>query len=54
MKGQDSNCSGRRNPVHAKYVLQCYQIDPKNLDPTPEAQQVVIATLNALTPWPYG
>lgn len=36
-----------------KYVLQRYQIDPKNLDPKPEAQQVVIANLNALKPWLY-
>ncbi|WP_236249955.1 helix-turn-helix transcriptional regulator [Pseudomonas cichorii] len=36
-----------------KYVLQRYQIDPKNLNPKPEAQQVVIANLNALKPWLY-
>ncbi len=36
-----------------KYGLQRYQIDPKNLDPKPEAQQVVIANLNALKPWLY-
>ncbi|MBK4999924.1 WYL domain-containing protein [Pseudomonas sp. S31] len=36
-----------------KYLLQRYQIDPKNLDPKPEAQQVVIANLNALKPWLY-
>ena len=36
-----------------KYVLQRYQIDPKNLDSKPEAQQVVIANLNALKPWLY-
>ncbi len=36
-----------------KYVLQRYQIDSKNLAPKPEAQQVVIANLNALKPWLY-
>lgn len=36
-----------------KYVLQRYQIDPKNLDPKAEAQQVVIGNLNELKPWLY-
>lgn len=36
-----------------KYVLQRYQIDAKNLDPKPEAQQVVIGNLNELKPWLY-
>ncbi|MGE8045563.1 helix-turn-helix transcriptional regulator [Pseudomonas monteilii] len=36
-----------------KYVLQRYQIDPKNLDPKPEAQQIVIANLSELKPWLY-
>lgn len=36
-----------------KYVLQRYQIDPKNLDPKAEAQQVVIGNLSELKPWLY-
>lgn len=36
-----------------KYVLQRYQIDPKNLDPKAEAQQVVISNLTELKPWLY-
>ncbi|MBC3466502.1 WYL domain-containing protein [Pseudomonas sp. RW10S2] len=36
-----------------KYVLQRYQIDPKNLDPKAEAQQVVISNLAELKPWLY-
>jgi len=37
--------------ARVKYVLQRYQIDPKNMTPKPEAQQVVSASLNALKPW---
>ncbi|WP_339520327.1 WYL domain-containing protein [Pseudomonas proteolytica] len=37
-----------------KYVLQRYQIDPKNLDPKPEAQQIVVKNLQELKPWLYG
>lgn len=36
-----------------KYVLQRYQIDPKNLDPKPEAQQIVVKNLRELKPWLY-
>ena len=36
-----------------KYVLQRYQIDPKNLDPKPEAQQIVVKNLQELKPWLY-
>ncbi|WP_153774939.1 YafY family protein [Pseudomonas sp. MNR3A] len=36
-----------------KYVLQRYQIDPKNLEPKAEAQQVVIGNLSELKPWLY-
>ncbi|MNO91353.1 hypothetical protein D3C76_828940 [compost metagenome] len=36
-----------------KYVLQRYQIDTKNIEPKPEAQQVVIANLDELKPWLY-
>jgi predicted DNA-binding transcriptional regulator YafY len=36
-----------------KYVLQRYQIDPKHLDPKPEAQQIVVANLKDLKPWLY-
>ena len=36
-----------------KYVLQRYQIDPKNMDPTPEAQQIVVTNLKELKPWLY-
>lgn len=36
-----------------KYVLQRYQIDPKNLDPKPEAQQIVVKNLLELKPWLY-
>lgn len=36
-----------------KYVLQRYQIDPKNLDPKPEAQQIVVSNLKELKPWLY-
>ncbi|MNY45995.1 hypothetical protein D3C86_1811370 [compost metagenome] len=36
-----------------KYVLQRYQIDPKNLDPKPEAQQIVAGNLKELKPWLY-
>lgn len=35
------------------YVLQRYQIDPKNLNPNPEAQQIVVANLKELKPWLY-
>ena len=34
-----------------KYVLQRYQIDPKNLATSPEAQQIVVANLKDLRPW---
>ncbi|WAH59468.1 WYL domain-containing protein [Pseudomonas silvicola] len=36
-----------------KYVLQRYQLDPKNLNPKPEAQQIVVKNLQALKPWLY-
>lgn len=36
-----------------KYVLQRYQIDPKNLNPNPEAQQIVVTNLKELKPWLY-
>ena len=36
-----------------KYVLQRYQIDPKNLDHKPEAQQIVVKNLQQLKPWLY-
>jgi len=36
-----------------KYVLQRYQIDPKNLDHKPEAQQIVVKNLQELKPWLY-
>lgn len=36
-----------------KYVLQRYQVDPKNLDPKPEAQQIVVSNLKELKPWLY-
>jgi len=36
-----------------KYVLQRYQIDARNLDPNPEAQQIVVANLKDLRPWLY-
>jgi len=36
-----------------KYVLQRYQIDPKNLNPNPEAQQIVVSNLKELKPWLY-
>ena len=36
-----------------RYVLQSYQIDPKNLDPKPEAQQIVVKNLQELKPWLY-
>jgi predicted DNA-binding transcriptional regulator YafY len=36
-----------------KYVLQRYQIDHKNLDPKPEAQQIVVKNLAVLKPWLY-
>ena len=36
-----------------KYVLQRYQINPKNLDPKPEAQQIVAGNLKELKPWLY-
>lgn len=36
-----------------KYVLQRYQIDPKNLDPKPEAQQIMVKNLAELKPWLY-
>jgi len=35
------------------YVLQRYQIDPKNLNPNPEAQQIMVANLKELKPWLY-
>lgn len=41
--------SSRRALV--KYVLQRYQIDPKNIDPSPEAQQIVVKNLIELKPW---
>ncbi|MDU7556734.1 MAG: WYL domain-containing protein, partial [Pseudomonas sp.] len=36
-----------------KYVLQRFQIDPKNLNPNPEAQQIVVSNLKELKPWLY-
>ena len=36
-----------------KYVLQRFQIDPKNLNPNSEAQQIVVANLKELKPWLY-
>ncbi|WP_422421326.1 WYL domain-containing protein [Pseudomonas sp. GZD-222] len=36
-----------------KYVLQRYQIDHKNMDPKPEAQQIVVKNLTELKPWLY-
>jgi predicted DNA-binding transcriptional regulator YafY len=36
-----------------KYVLQRYQIDARNLDPNPEAQQIVVTNLKDLRPWLY-
>jgi hypothetical protein len=36
-----------------KYVLQRFQIDPKNLNPKAEAQQIVVANLNEVKPWLY-
>ena len=36
-----------------KYVLQRYQIDHRNLDPNPEAQQIVVTNLRELRPWLY-
>lgn len=36
-----------------KYVLHRFQIDPKNLNPKPEAQQIVVANLKELKPWLY-
>ncbi|MCY1439750.1 hypothetical protein D9M71_560000 [compost metagenome] len=36
-----------------KYVLQRYQIDHRNLDPNPEAQQIVVSNLKELRPWLY-
>jgi predicted DNA-binding transcriptional regulator YafY len=36
-----------------KYMLQRFQIDPKNLNPNPEAQQIVVANLKELKPWLY-
>ncbi|SEM95697.1 Predicted DNA-binding transcriptional regulator YafY, contains an HTH and WYL domains [Pseudomonas sp. ok272] len=43
--------SSRRALV--KYVLQRYQIDPKNLNPNPEAQQIVVSNRKELKPWLY-
>lgn len=34
-----------------KYVLQRYQIDPRNLATSPEAQQIVVSNLKELRPW---
>jgi len=34
-----------------KYVLQRYQIDPRNLTTNPEAQQIVVTNLKELKPW---
>jgi hypothetical protein len=34
-----------------KYVLQRYQIDPRNVGPSPEAQQIVVTNLKELRPW---
>lgn len=36
-----------------KYVLQRYQIDPKKLDPKPEAQQICVKNLKDLKAWLY-
>lgn len=36
-----------------KYVLQRYQIDPKKLDPKPEAQQIWVDNLKELKAWLY-
>ena len=36
-----------------QYVLQRYQIDHRNLDPNPEAQQIVVTNLRELRPWLY-
>ncbi|PTV54107.1 WYL domain-containing protein [Pseudomonas putida] len=34
-----------------KYVLQRYNIDPRNLATSPEAQQIVVKNLKELRPW---
>ncbi|WP_226455751.1 helix-turn-helix transcriptional regulator [Pseudomonas sp. AF03-9] len=34
-----------------RYVLRRYQIDPRNLATTPEAQQIVVSNLKELRPW---
>ncbi|MNN82055.1 hypothetical protein D3C81_1989440 [compost metagenome] len=34
-----------------KYVLQRYQIDPRNQATNPEAQQIVATNLKELRPW---
>ena len=34
-----------------RYVLRRYQIDPRNLTTTPEAQQIVVSNLKELRPW---
>lgn len=36
-----------------KYVLQRYQIDSRNLNPKPEAQQIVVRNLTELKRWLY-
>lgn len=36
-----------------KYVLQRFQLDPKKMDPKPEAQQIVVKNLQELKPWLY-
>ena len=37
-----------------KYVLQRYQIDPRKMEPRPEAQQIVVKNLTELEPWLYN
>ncbi len=39
--------------ARVKYVLQRYQIDHRNPEPYPEAQQIVVANLKELKPWLY-
>ncbi len=46
MVGGELEISSRQAQV--KYVLQRYQIDPKKLDPKPEAQQILVENLRGL------
>jgi predicted DNA-binding transcriptional regulator YafY len=51
---QDGHLSIPTRGALVQYVLQRYQIDPLRLQDKAEAQQLVVANLEALRPWLYS